>query len=186
MQAFCLGQIISGVIRGFIIALIGTAVGYLILGLGNGILWFLVGGMIVFAIAILGGVIDLVAGLFAGILLRWALLGLENPLEIFEALLSTNLEFTFDSPQKAAGVLLTTGVFILGVFIASILLSFIKPGSRDGNVELVVSIVIGLVAGGILFLIYGRVPSVQFVKTISILAGILGFVVGLKPGPPLL
>ena len=62
MQAFCSGQILSGVIKAIILAGISVLTGYLIIGLGNPIYLFLIGAFAIALVALSGGLADLGVG----------------------------------------------------------------------------------------------------------------------------
>ena len=186
MQGFCLGQAISGAIKGVIVAAIAAVLGYLLLGIGGGFIWFLVLGIMVSCIAILGNVVQLVGGLVAGGLLFLIASWANIPSEEFETLLSTNLAVALDDPQKAAGTIITAAIFIIGLFIMVILLYFILPGPEDENAMIIISLGIGVVAGLILFFIHGSHPDPQLVRSTTIFGGIVGFISGLLPGHPFL
>jgi hypothetical protein len=181
-----MGQVSSGLIKAAIIAAIAVAVGFCIISLGNGFFWFILGGIIVSAFAILGGILDLAVGLILDIMAYWVLVGLNLlPKEKLLSLLTKNLETVLENPQKGANILIPVGFFLAGLFIVVIILSFIKPGPGDGRVILAASLATGLVAGVILFLLHGRVPDLRLVKSISLFGGIVGFIGGMMPGPPL-
>jgi len=186
MQGFCLGQVISGVIKGALLAIIAAVIGYLMFGLDAGFVWFLVAGVVISCIAILGNVVQLVLGLIAGTILYLFSSWVQFPPREFVNLLEKNLYQSFDDPQKAAAALVTAGIFIVGLFIAVILFYFFGPGPSDENALIIISLVVGAVAGLIVFFFHGSPPDSQVVTTFAITGGIIGFLSGLLPGNPIM
>ena len=185
MQSFCLGQVISGAIKGAILTGISVLIGYLVIGLGAPFYLFLVAAFTISSIAIMGGFLDLAVGIVFGLIGNWIVFGMELIPDHFTTLILENLDLYLEDPPKSLGILLPGWVFVLVLFVSTVLLSFLKPGPDDENAFLFISLGVGIVAGLIFFIVYREQLDIQFVESLSLYGAVLGFIGGMLPGSPL-
>lgn len=185
MQAFCSGQILSGVIKAIILAGISVLTGYLIIGLGSPIYLFLIGAFAIALVALSGGLADLGVGVLLGIFANWILFGYELIPQKYETLVFSNFKTAFENPPTSFGILISGWVFLFFLFIASLILTFIKPGPDIGTPIFFISLIVGIIVGVIFFFVFQDQSGSQLLRALAIYGGIIGFVGGLIPGPPI-
>ena len=117
MQSFCLGQVISGTVKGAILVGIGVLIGYLVIGLGSPFFLFLIGTFAISSIGIMGGLLDLAVGVVLGVLANWILIGLELVPPDFESRIIENFQLVFDQPPNSLGILLGGWIFVSLLFL---------------------------------------------------------------------
>lgn len=146
---------------------------------------FLLGAFALSSIGIMGGLLDLAVGVVLGALANLIFFGLELVPPAFESRIIENFQLVFDNPPNSLGILVGGWIFVSILFIAVVLLSFVKPGPDDSNGFLLISLGVGIVAGLILFFVFRQEPDLQLIKTLGIYGGVMGFVGGMLPGSPL-
>ena len=185
MQAFCSGQILSGVIKAIILAGISLLTGYLIIGLGSPVYLILIGTFAIALVALSGGLTDLGVSVLLGIFANWILFGYELIPQKLETLVLSNFESAFENPPTSLGILIPCWVFLFFLLIASIILTFIKPGPDIGKPIFFISLVVGIIVGVIFLFVFQEQSGSQLLKALAIYGGIIGFIGGLIPGPPI-
>jgi hypothetical protein len=133
----------------------------------------------------MGGLLDLAVGVVLGALANLILFGLELVPPAFESHIIENFQLVFDNPPNSLEILIGGWVFVSILFIAVVLLSFVKPGPDDGNGLLLISLVVGIVAGLIFYFVFRQEPDLWLIKSLGIYGGVMGFIGGILPGSPL-